>query len=421
MKKFTITLFLVVSILKTQAQDYLISFDGTGDTNVVSTVRVDNLTSGATVTLNGGDILHLKASLGIEKEDIENVALQVYPNPMKEQSILTFVAPGNGNAVISLVDLSGKTVYQTTLLLSSGVHSFRVFGVRQGMYFAKVAGKNYNYSAKLISQSNLKNESGIEYVSSEYNATGSQLKIASATIDMPYATGDLLHYKGTSGQYGTVITDVPTSNKTITFNFALCKDFDGNNYEIVQIGTQTWMAENLKVGVRIDGIQEQTNNTIIEKYCHDDNVNNCIIYGGLYQWDEMMQYITTEGVQGICPTGWHLPTDTEWTTLIDFLGGVWVAGGKMKVIGAIESGTGLWRAPNAGATNESGFSALPGANRNSDGTFSLLGYSGYWWCSTELGTNIAGVMLMNYENSSAGLIPISVIHYGYSVRCIRNF
>ena len=79
------------------------------------------------------------------------------------------------------------------------------------------------------------------------------------------------------------------------------------------------MAENLNVGTRISGSSNQTNNSIIEKYCYDDLEANCNTYGGLYQWDEAMQYSATEGVKGICPTGWHLPTDAEWTTLADFL------------------------------------------------------------------------------------------------------
>ena len=93
------------------------------------------------------------------------------------------------------------------------------------------------------------------------------------------------------------------------------------------------MAENLNVGTRINGSGSQTNNSTIEKYCYDDNEANCTTYGGLYQWDESMQYSTMPGVQGICPTGWHLPTDAEWTTLTTYLGGEGIAGGKKKETG----------------------------------------------------------------------------------------
>ncbi|MCD4697445.1 MAG: hypothetical protein K8S16_14520, partial [Bacteroidales bacterium] len=132
---------------------------------------------------------------------------------------------------------------------------------------------------------------------------------------------------------------------------------DGQSYNTVQIGTQCWMAENLNIGTRIDGVNEMTDNSTIEKYCYDDLETNCDTYGGLYQWDEMMQYTTTPGVQGICPTGWHLPTDNEWCTLENGVDAGTVsctaigwrgidAGGNLK-----EIGTTHWNSPNTGATN----------------------------------------------------------------------
>jgi hypothetical protein len=88
----------------------------------------------------------------------------------------------------------------------------------------------------------------------------------------------------------------------------------------VTIGNQVWMTENLDVGTMITGVTDMTDNGILEKYCYDDDPANCAIYGGLYQWDEMMQYVNTGGVQGICPVGFHLPTDIEWQTLELHLG-----------------------------------------------------------------------------------------------------
>ncbi|MCX6266050.1 MAG: hypothetical protein NTW16_01645, partial [Bacteroidetes bacterium] len=125
--------------------------------------------------------------------------------------------------------------------------------------------------------------------------------------------------------------------------------YGGQVYNTVQIGTQCWLKENLNIGTRIDGSQGQTNNAVVEKYCYDDIESNCSLYGALYLWNEMMQYTTSEGVQGICPIDWHIPTDVEWTAATTFLGGESVAGGKMKSIGTIETGTGLWYSPNTGA------------------------------------------------------------------------
>jgi len=204
-------------------------------------------------------------------------------------------------------------------------------------------------------------------------------------------------------------------------SFLQCGDLlvdnrDGKKYQTVQIGTQCWMAENLNVGTRINGISNQTNNGTIEKYCYDNLETNCNIYGGLYQWDEMMGYITTPGVQGICPPtgGWHLPTDAEWTTLTTFLGGESVAGGKMK-----ETGTTHWNSPNTGATNSSGFTGLPGGYRSLNGTFLSIGDNGYFWCSSEFSTTDVWHRILVYNIT--GLIrATNTKGYGFSVRCVRD-
>ncbi|MEI7727249.1 MAG: FISUMP domain-containing protein, partial [Bacteroidota bacterium] len=130
---------------------------------------------------------------------------------------------------------------------------------------------------------------------------------------------------------------------------------DNKVYNTVMIGTKCWFAQNLNVGTMLIAWQtQQTNNSILEKFCFGDQEPNCDIYGGLYQWNEMMQYDTIPGMQGICPTGWHLPAQTEWSALLTLLGGDYWAGVKMK-----EAGTLHWISPNTGATNESGFTALP--------------------------------------------------------------
>ena len=229
MKTITVLFLVIFTLAEIHAQDYLISFAGAGDTTGVSTVKVDNLTSGATVTLNGGDILHLiGSSTGIP--DIDKVSVQIYPNPMAEQSTLTFVAPESGDAVIGIFDLSGKTVYQIRTTLSPGAHSFSITGLTQGMYFIKVFGKNFNHTIKLISQSNLQTEAKIVHVSSVENSTSNRLKGTATNIDMTFNEGDQLLYKGISGTYSTIVPDVPFNGKTITFNFVECTDNDNNNY-----------------------------------------------------------------------------------------------------------------------------------------------------------------------------------------------
>lgn len=203
--------------------------------------------------------------------------------------------------------------------------------------------------------------------------------------------------------------------KDFTCGDSLTDTRDGQKYSTVQIGTQCWMAENLNLGTRINGSSGQTNNATLEKYCYNDIEDSCNVYGGLYQWDETMHYVTTEGTQGICPGGWHIPSDGEWTILSDYLGGNIVAGGKMK-----EAGYDHWASPNLGATNSSGFTGLPGGYRSySSGSFYNLGYLGFFWSSTEDGASFAWNRMLYYDIDDVGRGNYYKT-YGFSVRCLKD-
>ncbi len=191
-------------------------------------------------------------------------------------------------------------------------------------------------------------------------------------------------------------------------------DDECNAYGTVEIGTQCWMTKNLNIGTRIDGVNSQSNNGVIEKYCFNNLESNCGIYGGLYQWNEAMQYITSEPNKGICPTGWHIPSDAEWTILTDYLGGLLVAGGKMK-----EAGTSHWVSPNAGADNTSGFTALPAGYRNSDGNFWSLTSGAYLWSSSMSVSTRSWNRRLNFNDAE---VSLNTYYHplGFSVRCLKD-
>lgn len=191
---------------------------------------------------------------------------------------------------------------------------------------------------------------------------------------------------------------------------------DGKTYSTVMIGTQCWFAQNLNVGTKVPSSAGQTEDGVFEKYCYNDDDANCAVYGGLYQWDEAMLYTLTPGAQGICPAGWHLPTDAEWTTLTTFLGGEAVAGGKLK-----EAGTTHWLSPNTGATNETGFTALPGGIRNGTAPyFDGLGYYGFWWSSNVYNTYTAWYRYMSTSVADISRGYLGYRDLGYAVRCLKD-
>lgn len=209
---------------------------------------------------------------------------------------------------------------------------------------------------------------------------------------------------------------------------SILTDIDGNVYNTVRIGNQTWMAENLKTTHYADGTEIQLVESSISwdalgdsdiAMCYYDNSSaNADTYGALYNWAAAMNSATTSavnasGVQGACPDGWHLPSDAEWTELTDYLGGLTVAGDKMK-----ETGTSHWISPNAEATNEVGFTVLPGGYRYYSGWFNYLNYHAFFWSATEHdGSTLC--RRLTYEFS----IVYRCYGYkgnGYSVRCIKD-
>jgi uncharacterized protein (TIGR02145 family) len=189
------------------------------------------------------------------------------------------------------------------------------------------------------------------------------------------------------------------------------------NSSSITIGTQKWMIVNLDVVTYRNGdvIPQVTDSTAWGQlttgaWCYYNNdPANGLIYGKLYNW-----YAVNDS-RGLVPQGWHISTNAEWITLSTFLGGDDIAGGKLKEVGTNKS----WISPNTNATNESGFSALPGGNRSTEGKFGQVGNYGYWWTATQ--TNSAGAWFRSLVYVNGKLTGGNGINrHGFSVRCVRD-
>ncbi|MNQ45102.1 Fibrobacter succinogenes major domain [compost metagenome] len=193
-------------------------------------------------------------------------------------------------------------------------------------------------------------------------------------------------------------------------------DIDGNVYHKVTIGTQVWMKENLNVSRYRNGdiIPQEIEpaawlNLTIGAWCYyENNTANGSVYGKLYNW------YAVNDPRGLAPTGWHVPSDTEWATLTTYLGGQNVAGAELK-----EAGTTHWMSPNTGATNRSGFTALPGGVRQKYGDFFEVRQAGFWWSSTEAAGEAAWYRQLYYDTGGIGRPGIDK-KQGYSVRCLKD-
>ncbi len=210
-------------------------------------------------------------------------------------------------------------------------------------------------------------------------------------------------------------------------------DIDGNTYQSVTNCGLTFTKQNLNVSKYSDGtpIPQVTDPTAWQNlttgaWCyHNNDPANGAVYGKLYNWYAAAGIYDAASAANpalrkkLAPTGWHVPTDPEWTQLTDCLGGEGVAGGKMKSTGTIQSGTGLWQDPNTAATNESGFSGLPAGYRLNVGTFSDFGYYGHWWSSSENFPTDAWYRTLFSDDGTARRATYNKKD-GFSLRCLRD-
>jgi uncharacterized protein (TIGR02145 family) len=206
---------------------------------------------------------------------------------------------------------------------------------------------------------------------------------------------------------------------TISFstqNYGTVTDIDGNVYKTITIGTQIWMAENLRTtryndGTAIPLVKDEAAwaGLSTSGYCwyRNEEANFKETYGALYNWYSI-------NTNKLCPMGWQVASDAEWTALTTYLGGESVAGGKLK-----ETGTTYWVDPNSGATNELGYTALPGGFRYYDGKFFDFGFSGYWWSSEESSESRAYFRFMYFDDSNFYRFN-NAKKMGLSIRCIKD-
>ncbi len=349
-----------------------------------------------------------------------------FPNPFSDETQFSITIPEERNVRVTISTITGRKIAQFDKDLGAGSHRFSFIPGNEMQYFATVEDRHSSRSIKMI---HALNGSANNTAILTYDGAADMTVLHKASGDLNgfvFAIGDQLRFIAyATTEAGVtasdIITDTPEMNTTYDLEIieglpcvgSPVISHEGQTYLTVRIGDQCWMKENLNVGTMIGEDQEPEENGVIEKYCHFDDESYCDTFGGLYYWDEMMGYSNQPGAQGICPDGWHLPADEEWIQLQEFLGGTIDVGGKMK-----EIGTSHWREPNDGATNESGFTALPAEY-----------FQGYWeeepennaffWTSTEMDSWSAFERQLYYNHSNIlgfGLLKESAC----SVRCVRD-
>ena len=392
----------------------------------LDSVNIKNLTENCDTTLyDSVSVLNIVAlwPVGIEdpasKSSESFTVMQNVPNPFRGSTLVRIYLKNAGELNLAVYDNQGKQLSEYHNGFEKG---WQLFGVTTGgtrMLLLKVSDNSHSKTIKLISAGSGDEENRISYKGQDDQGSETLKSVSDETGFIVYLGNQLQYTAYVNGYHEKILLDNPVSSETYTFEMRPtgfnCGDvvnYSGQNYNTVLIGTQCWFRENLNVGTRINGVVHQTNNSVIEKYCYNNLPSNCNVYGGLYQWGEMMQYVTTEGARGICPEGWHVPAASEWIVLREFLGDSLVAGGKMK-----ETGYTHWAPPNTGATNSSGFTGLgAGVWTGMAQVFAdLTTATGFWSSSAHL--------TLALHNNSGDLVSAYLGDdqwFAVSLRCLRD-
>lgn len=405
MRILTISIIFYFSCYMSFGQDIIISFSANGASSNIDFVKVENITQRTEIITTDNFInLSIETTANDEISFLQNNS--AYPNPFVNYTTIKFEIIEDENVNIQVFDALGECVQYKKQFLTKGLHLAKIQANAFGFYFVSINGENFKIFQKVVCVSSSFGYSDIQIIQ--------KANTKKSDRELFYEVGDLLKFTAYSGDYSTVITDSPSSSKTLNFKFVACTDFEENNYPALTIGNQTWMAENLKSTKYSNG------NNISESYAYENNSSNSDLYGRLYTWNAIMNGASgnnnnPSNVQGICPTGWHVPSESEWDELRDNLGGLETMGIELK-----EVGTEHWLEPNAGAEDNYGFSILPAGIRFEDAEFQYLNEGAFFWnCSDFEDLDGASGYSFSY-NGEEGTYTWNMKVVAQSVRCVLD-
>jgi uncharacterized protein (TIGR02145 family) len=437
---FLMTMVILHS-LKLVSQTGTLTLTFTGDNNsqnvFLESVWVKNLNQSCDTTLYPPDLTLVIDTIMTGIVNSANSGndfsiSQNFPNPFTDQTTISIYLPEKDNIEIRVSNLLGQQLANYSGQLNSGNNTFKFFPGKESIYLMSV---NYKRTTKAIRMLYSGNGS-VQLCKLDYEGNGGSEVIKSAHFKnyFDFNPGDELLFVGYAALGESGILDSPAENKDYVFQFATnipCPGldslfYDGRYYHTIQIFSQCWMKENLDAGTMIQGSQSPSDNGVIEKYCYANNSNNCSAKGGLYIWDEMMQYNTNQGSQGICPEGWHIPTDEEWKILegvADSQYGIghpiWNNANSFRGTDAGKNlkSTSGWSA-NGNGTDLYGFTALSGGYWWQNSFFENTNF-GIYWTSTMSNQSLPWYRGLRMDMNSIARFTFEGVN-GYSVRCLKD-
>jgi uncharacterized protein (TIGR02145 family) len=499
----------------------------------LDSVKIENLTQSTSLVIQGGTQLNLVGPSGSNDLLLPDLGVKIIPNPMSDNAKVLFYAKQSGETQFSIYDMMGREILYFTSYSNLGLQKYLLSGLSKGVYLVNVQGLNYQYHVKIISENSnqlapklfkISFENQVDISASKNNIVTN--KGGKNVVMMAYNDGDNLKYTGYKSLYNLFQTDIPTFNKTITFNFTsllitkdvtaitamnatsggvitddggcaisfrgicwstthnpvitdnndgafydggaysfncnlnqlspnttyyvraaiytntgyiygnevsfttpnictnnLINDVDGNVYQTVRIGNQCWLQQNLKSTKFNDNtfIPQINNDTLwnisnTPSYCwYNNDTLNYDIYGALYNINVIDK--AKNGNKNICPLNWHVSTNQEWESAF------WLFNNCGTSNPFKEVGTEHWNYPNFGATNLTGFSALPGGERSSGSSFERIRENGYWWTPSkycDYDSNYVSVWTMSFSDAYLSSMGYGR-NWGCSIRCVKDY
>ncbi len=433
--------FFFLSGVFAQRPEIAISYTARNNENYqpFDSIQIKNLdlyNSSDTTLYYPDTVLVLEYMTGIQ-DKLSEAGFQLkqnFPNPIKDRTTIELVLPQHGNLKILITDLMGRNQLTFKNTLESGTHSFIFEPGNQSFYImTAIFGSNIRIIKMINNNIYFNDKCKLQHTGFSPERKIVRDKSISQDEKFKFMIENHLRYICYADSLQSGIVHQPLFNTLITFEFAAnipCPDqpavvYEGKTYETIQIYGQCWLNENLDIGTMINGQEDQTDNDILEKYCYGNDSSNCNDFGGMYQWGEMMNYINTEGSQGICPDGWHIPTDDEWRILegsVDSLYTITDTIWNQEEYRGYDAGKRLkatsgWDM-NGNGTNMFGFDALAAGTRSNFGDFILQGRNAPFWSSSR----------RTYTQVWYRVLTTSNLVYrfsfdkdsGFAVRCIKD-
>jgi len=401
-------------------------------------IKVTNLSQGGDTSLYYPDtvlVLEYPAGTDHPGSQSNNFSLfQNYPNPAGQFTTISMYVPERDEVGITVADVAGRMLLQRTLLLDKGTHVFRFIPGGGKLSVLTAHWRGSRYSIKIVQTA--ENTNGVCQLEYKGNhAPGQSYKNSLLTQGFPFFPGDSLLIVGYIDTLQSGTLDSPEANQAYTLQFAYgiaCPgtptvDYGGQVYNTVQIFDQCWLKENLNIGIMVPGDSIMKDDGEIEKYCYNNQADSCNSFGGLYQWHELMQYTEVPASQGICPPGWHVPTDLEWKILEGAVDSEFGIGdpewdGNMEFRG-LDAGAHLkdidhWY-PGSPGTDKFDFSTFGGGACTNLGNFYWILSAGYYWTSSYVDFNHMWARRFDYDEDEV-YREDEYKGMGLSVRCVKD-